>query len=331
MSSSVLHKAVLDDDPLVIDNTFFLPVEPEEERGLAEDLAETLQQEHPDTEPEVIEDAIQDAIEQLMEAPEDEPPATVEDPDNELLGFGFEDGAEPPIPLADATLDAEVEPELDLLLPDPETVLAELAPEKPSEDPQRAADELLDKARREAAQVLSEADTRAAEIERAAYDKGYQEGLGAGTSAGEVQAAEMMKQVTAIVDQATELHDTMLHEAEGEMVALCLEIARKIIQAELRTNPDVVKSVLAAAVQKINGSPRVTIKVNPSQLQSVRDHWAHAFGPDYREKEWIIEADPDVVSGGCVLETKYGSIDAQIGAQFAEIQKTFALLLGTQS
>jgi flagellar biosynthesis/type III secretory pathway protein FliH len=93
----------------------------------------------------------------------------------------------------------------------------------------------------------------------------------------------------------------------------------------------VVKSVLGAAVQKINGSPRVTIKVNPAQLEAVRAHWQSAFGPDYREKEWAIEGDPQVGPGGCLLETKYGSIDAQIGTQFGEIQRTFALLLGTQA
>jgi flagellar assembly protein FliH len=190
---------------------------------------------------------------------------------------------------------------------------------------------MVDGARGEASQVLAEADARAAEIEGAAYSKGYEEGLSAGTTAGEQQAAEMIQQVAAIVDQATELHDGMLHEAEPEMVALCLEISRKIIQAELRTNPDVVKSVLGAAVQKINGSPRVTIKVNAAHLEAVRKHWLTAYGSNYREKEWIIEGDANVTPGGCVLDTKYGSIDAQIGTQFAEIQKTFALLLGTGS
>ncbi|MBV9120667.1 MAG: hypothetical protein JOZ39_08150, partial [Chloroflexi bacterium] len=165
---------------------------------------------------------------------------------------------------------------------------------------------------------------------QAAYDRGYREGLTNGTTAGQQQAAEMIKQVTSIVDQAAQLHDTMLHEAEGEMVALCLEIAKKMIQAELRTNPDVVKSVVAAGVERINGSPRVTIKVNPDQVDMVREHWQQAFGPNYREKEWIIDGDQSVEAGGCVFETKYGVLDARIGSQFSEVQKAFGLLLGNQ-
>jgi flagellar assembly protein FliH len=153
--------------------------------------------------------------------------------------------------------------------------------------------------------------------------------VAAGRASGEEQSAEMIKQAVAIVDAATELHDSMLREAESEMVALCLEVARKIVQSELRTNPDVVKNVVSAAVRKINGSPRVTIKVNPGQVEEVRAHWDVAFGPDYREKEWVVEGDPNVSVGGCVLDTKYGSIDARVGTQFGEIQKTFALLLGT--
>lgn len=326
-SSGVLRKAVFEDDPLLIDNShYFAPVE--EEEDVAVELAEELQQEHPDAAPEVIEGAIQDAIEQLLEDPpeEDQAPTILGDEDEEL-GFGFDESE----PAADAEVSEEVD--LPTELPFEEEPLS--IPDVTS-DPVLALDDgspdaLLGNAQREAERVLAEADARAAEIERAAYDKGYEAGLAAGSADGEQQATDMLKQVTAIVDQATEVHDTMLHEAEAEMLALCLEIARKIIQAELRTNPDVVKSVLAASVQKINGSPRVTIKVNPAQVDGVRTHWQSAFGPNYREKEWAIEADPQVTPGGCILETKYGSIDAQIGTQFGEIQRTFALLLGTQS
>jgi len=315
LSSSILRKAVFEEDPLVIEHEI-LQTEPEQDLGPQDELVEAIQQEHPDAMPEEIEDAIQEAIDQLRESVELHETALAE----EELPSGDE-----------VIVDAEAV-ESQLLGEDPQPP-AQALPEASSEnilnDARTAAADILESARREAQKVLADADDRAAEIERAAYDKGYEEGVSAGRAAGEQQAAEMIQQVTAIVDRATELHDKILREAEAEMVALCLEIARKVIHAELRTNPDVVKSVLEDAVEKINGSPRVTIKVNPAQLETVRAHWASAFGPSYREKEWTIEGDGSVEPGGCVLDTKYGSIDARIGTQFSELQKTFALLLGT--
>lgn len=329
MSSSILRRAVFEDEPLVIDNTQVFEVEVEPPPTLAENLVEELQQEHPDAEPEVIEDAVQDVIDQLMSGDVPEAPSVAESPALDVEDDTMEFDDRPPEaegPLEPAFEVPEAAPVLITPPPSPaaggELVQAEA---------RRAAGETLQKARTEAAEVLVEADSRAAEIERTAYERGYKEGVTAGKAAGEEQAIQMVQQVTAIVDQATQLHDTMLREAEGEVVALCLEIARKIIQAELRTNPDVVKSVVAAGVLKINGSPRVTIRVNPDQLDLVRQHWQVAYGPNYREKEWTIEGDVQVAPGGCVLETKYGSLDAQIGSQFAEIQRTFALLLGTES
>jgi flagellar biosynthesis/type III secretory pathway protein FliH len=312
-SSAILRRTQVQSAPLLIDNAFELPLQTDE-ASLHEELIEALQREHPDAEPEFLEDAVQDAIDQLMT----EPASSDGDSDQDDMDFVFE---------ADETDLNETASAGPIITPPPapavdtEAILREAR--------QQAA-AILDAAKVEASQVLADADNRAAEIEKAAYDKGYAEGLGGGKTAGEDQAAAMIQQVTAIVDQATQLHDTILHEAEGEMVALCLEIGRKIIQAELRTNPDVVKSVVAAAVEKINGSPRVTIKVHPDQVESVRAHWLQAFGENYREKEWTVEGDLAVYPGGCVLQTKYGSLDANIGAQFAEIQKTFALLLGTQ-
>ncbi len=322
MSSSVLRRAIFEDSPLIIDNAFEieLPPAPEPEAALASDLVEELQQEHPDAEPELIEDAVNDAIDQIL--------------NDDQFDLELETAQ-----IVDLGADADQEEEEDLLAASPSQPAVPEAivtpPPPPAVDTERvlaearqAAEDIGSRARAEAQQVLAEADGRAAEIERAAYEKGYGEGLAAGKSGGEDQSVHMVKQITAIVDEATKLHDTMLHEAESEMVALCLEVARKIIQAELRTNPDVVKSVVAAAVKKINGSPRVTIKVNPSQLDSVRQHWLAAYGPNYRETEWIIEGDSSITAGGCVLQSKYGTLDAQIGSQFAEIQKTFALLLG---
>jgi flagellar biosynthesis/type III secretory pathway protein FliH len=330
-SSGLLRRAVFEDDPLVIDNSHYFPPPPEPQ-DVATELVEELQQEHPDAAPEIIAGAVQDAIEQLLDAPEDEePPAALGDGEQDEHGFGFD---QEPDASAGAALGLEAEPLAGA--PFEEEPLAPAAPEAAGQPVAPATagasvDAVLDDARREAERVLAEADARAAEIERAAYEKGYQEGLAAGSAEGQQQAAEMLKQATAILDQATELHDTMLRQAEPEMLALCLEMARKIIQAELRTNPDVVKSVLSAAVQKINGSPRVTVKVNPAQVEAVREHWQAAYGPNYREKEWVIEGDPQIIPGGCVLETKYGSLDAQIPTQFGEIQHAFALLLGTEA
>jgi len=307
--SSILRKAVVEETPLLIDNPY--PLSYLEEEQLPSDLVEALRYENPDAEPNEIEDALQEVMDQLRDAPSSEfraPSSEFDVPDSDFGAFDTEPGV----------FDPDLEPRTSNLETD----------ELRAQDSELAI-EILESARHEAQQVLAQADERAAEIERAAYDKGYEEGVEAGKAGGEEQAAELIKQVLAIVDQATDLHDTMLREAESEMVALCLEIARKIIQSELRTNPDVVKSVVSAAVKKINGSPRVTIKVNPSQVEAVRAHWDAAFGAGYREKEWIVEGDANVSLGGCVLDTKYGSIDARIGTQFTEMQKTFALLLGT--
>jgi flagellar assembly protein FliH len=317
LSSKILRSAILEAAPLVIDNELLLSYPTEDTRPrLDDELVEALQYEHPDAEPDEIEDAIQEAMDQFRHTSELEAPF-----------FGLEeDDGEPPT----AAFDLQSEPELGIF----DEPLVELAVPAPAseallEEARQSAEEIVESARRESQRILSEADDRAAEIERAAYGKGYDEGVDAGKAAGEERAAEMVRQVVAIVDQASEVHDSMLGEAEAEMVALCLEIARKVIHAELLTNPDVVKGVVEDAVKRINGSPRVTIKVNPGQVDDVQSHWNTAFGAGYREKEWVIEGDTGVEPGGCVLDTRYGSIDARIGTQFSQVQKTFELLLGS--
>jgi flagellar assembly protein FliH len=315
LSSKILRGAVFEEDPLLIDNVHLLAYPAEDEYDVTDHLVEALQQEHPDTAPDEIEDVLAEVMDQLRQT-------STEEDEAPLLGE-----EEPAAELVEA--EVELEPAASAEVESAAVAaVAQAEAEAAVEQARQTTATLLEDARREAATVLAEADDRAAEIERAAYDKGYEEGVAAGKASGEQQATELITQVTAVVDQATELHDTMLHEAEAEMVALCMEIAQKIVQSELKTNPDVVKNVLASAVKKINGSPRVIIKINPGQIDTVREYWESTFGPGYREKEWTIEADPTVEPGGCILDSKYASIDARIGTQLSELQKTFALLLG---
>jgi flagellar assembly protein FliH len=316
LSSKILRGAPVEEAPVVIENAFELPFEAEVDE-VPPQLVEELQNEHPDAAPYEIEDAINEAMDQLRAEP---PQTDLELPSEEAGGLAAEDPFADfdASAISDAALEGQSSEEPLEALEDPFAPTAATSPD------------VLDDARREAQQILAEADERAAEIERAAYEKGYEEGVTAGRASGEEQGTEMLKQAVSIVDRATELHDTMLREAEPEVVALSLEIARKVIQTELTGNPEVVTSVLTSAVSKINGSPRVTVKVNPEQVDAVRAHWDATFGEGYREKEWVIEGDDSVPAGGCVLDTKYGSIDARIGTQFSEIQKTFALLLGEE-
>jgi flagellar assembly protein FliH len=61
----------------------------------------------------------------------------------------------------------------------------------------------------------------------------------------------------------------------------------------------------------------VTLKVNPKDLDLVREH----------RKEWVeavegmgtltVEADPAIARGGCVLETDAGDVDARVEERLA--------------
>ena len=322
LSSNILRSVRLEPEPLLIESASAYPEVPgldeEDYAGTLPDLVEALRQEHPDAEDGVIEDALQEAIGQLLQNDEASQLEGITLEPNDW-GLAPELGAtEEPLPWAGAD-------QTPLITPPPTRSADEVLAQA-----QETARGVVQGAEDEAARVLREADERAAEIERAAYEKGYQEGLTAGRDALDQQAADAMRQVATLVDEAQRLHDALLQQAEPEMVALALEVARKIVQAEVQTNPNVVTQVIAQAVERISGGPRVTIKVNPTELDRVKQHWAQAYGANFREKEWAIEGDGAVPVGGCLLVTRYGSLDARIDAQFDELQRAFGLLLGVE-
>lgn len=163
------------------------------------------------------------------------------------------------------------------------------------------------------------------------YQKGYSDGVAKGLAEGEKAGFEsaakknepVLKSFQEALLQLQNLRQETYQRIEREVVDLALAIARKVICREVELNREVIVCVAREALAKIEDPGKIRIKMNPSDLQFLEQ-------AKYRLSDLIAHidnatliAEDSIQSGGCVIETNSGEIDARVEAQLRAIEETF--------
>lgn len=155
------------------------------------------------------------------------------------------------------------------------------------------------------------------EIQRQAYEEGFELGRREGIEKGAALVREKAERVEAILN----LLARPLHQLDDEVVretaTLALAVARHVIRRELRTDPGQVIAVVqrAAALLPV-ASRNIRLFVNPLDAATLREGL-----PALQDGQsaWRILEDPALARGGCRIETENSRIDASLERQLAAI------------
>jgi flagellar assembly protein FliH len=151
-------------------------------------------------------------------------------------------------------------------------------------------------------------------IRKEAHEKGYAEGMAEAEKMAKEELVPLLTNIRDTQKRLSKLKNIILKQNEIEIIDLSLEIARKVIGSEMALNPAMVAGVIKTALEKVDLSERITVKINPVEYE----HLMKSV-PDYLKDVWIV-ADSNVPKGGALIETDSGTFDARIEAQMEEIE-----------
>jgi flagellar assembly protein FliH len=157
------------------------------------------------------------------------------------------------------------------------------------------------------------------ELEREAWQTGYDEGRGEGRSAAareQQHLADEMRVRVARLDAILELQSRPLAELDAavyrQLAELAGAIARQVVRRELRAQPEEIVAVIRECLGLLPAAAReVRIVLHPEDAQLVRERLVEPG----QSRAWTLAEDPVVTRGGCRVETQYSSIDAQVEAR----------------
>lgn len=185
----------------------------------------------------------------------------------------------------------------------------------------------VDERRSLARQTALTADER----EERAYQKGLAEGKTQGLNDGEHAGFEqgtkkiepLISSIKKALIQLNAIREETYQQIEKQVVELALAIARKVICREISTDKETVVCVAKEALAKVDDPGKINIKMNPSDLQFINETQYQLSNLIADVNNVTFEAEESVQSGGCIIETDLGEIDARIEKQLQAVEESF--------
>ncbi|OAT79932.1 hypothetical protein A6M21_14595 [Desulfotomaculum copahuensis] len=196
-------------------------------------------------------------------------------------------------------------------------------PEAPALARDEAA-EILAAARAEAAALLARARDEAAaeaavireEARRDGYAEGRREGRRAALEEAAAEAQALRRQARAVLEQAEEIRRSTLAGLEDELVTLALEMAGRIVAAQLTAEPATVLAIVKEALEAARVREQAVLYVNPADEAMVQAHRAELTRGLPPGAALQVIADEAVAAGGCRVATGDGQVETSLAARW---------------
>jgi flagellar assembly protein FliH len=106
---------------------------------------------------------------------------------------------------------------------------------------------------------------------------------------------------------------------EAQIVRLTYYMAKRLVYDEISARPEVVIEAVRQALMAAQSDENVTVRVSPSDLAFI-DGIKEKLGKEFDNvKRLKFEAGNDVSSGGCVVETNYGDVNATLEQRLSRV------------
>ncbi len=203
-------------------------------------------------------------------------------------------------------------------LPDRAAIVAEI--ETLIRESASDARTLLDRARTDAMAMIEMAQERVATIEAEAKAAGQAQGEQDGRTSVDAEMADMLATMRGLVEMAREERHKIISGAEHEIVRLAAAIAERVIHRSIGADESIVLDTVRAAIARITSRERVVVRMNPADIDIIRDHRERVTAGADIEHLKIVE-DQRVDRGGVIVETESGTIDGRIATQIRETHR----------
>ncbi|WP_238653794.1 FliH/SctL family protein [Paenibacillus piscarius] len=219
---------------------------------------------------------------------------------------------------------------------DPAGEAAEQTRRQMLKDAQEFAEDQVRSASQEAENIIESARTEAEEwwrqqreqdellteaVKAEGYQQGYQEGLAQAELEMSRRMAEMMEEARSVLQEAYRARDVIIQEAEPFLVEMSCSIAEKIVDKQLTVEPQFAMDLIRKNLARKREQGLISLCVSPAQfafVNAAREELSLAVDS---QAELQILPDSTVKDQGCVIRSSFGSIDARVDTQLAEIKK----------
>jgi flagellar assembly protein FliH len=160
----------------------------------------------------------------------------------------------------------------------------------------------------------------AAEARAAGHEAGFQAGMAEAQAHMAAGIAALQAAAQGVADERERISTAV----EASAVELALRIAEQAIGASVEVRPEAVVDVVRGALRRLVERERVTILVNPEDLDLVRSASDRLMAELGGMEHCDVQAERRVGRGGAIVRTVEGEVDATLATKLARAREALA-------
>lgn len=163
-------------------------------------------------------------------------------------------------------------------------------------------------------------DNGAKKKEEMAYEKGLSDGINAGRLQVLKEIENELKLLRSLIVGIEKVREDIYRNIESVVVEMSISIAKKIVYEITENEREVVVTTAREAIKKASDREMLKLKINPVDYETLNKNRTALLKSLDGIKSIVIEEDPSIQPGGCLVETNQGDIDGRIDSQMRVIE-----------
>ena len=158
---------------------------------------------------------------------------------------------------------------------------------------------------------------------QASYERGRLEGERALSEQLVRQRAEVMELQTGVLASLREAVPQVTRDCERALVTLALEAAQRLV-CGLAISAEMIEASVKEACAEVEDTAEFTVQLHVEDLTLLQRTNSPLLLPQGGNERIHFQTSAQVTRGGCVVQTRFGVIDARRETRFEVLQKVLA-------
>jgi flagellar assembly protein FliH len=188
---------------------------------------------------------------------------------------------------------------------------------------EKKADQIVAEAEKEAQsirdQLKNDQDEAFQEMERLKQEA-KEEGYAQGQVEGLESYTNLIDHARVIVKQSEQEYEKTIDAAQPVILELAAALTQRMMNKKLSEDPDMWSSILEQVMTEVREHENVRIYVHPNWYERTSQQKEELEQLLSHTENLFIYPDAGLMKNGCVIESKYGRIDATVDRQLNELK-----------
>ncbi|ODB85637.1 hypothetical protein A3194_12445 [Candidatus Thiodiazotropha endoloripes] len=156
------------------------------------------------------------------------------------------------------------------------------------------------------------------EIQRQAEDDGHKTGYEAGYEEGRSLLEKKAEQLNTLINSLSNTRTDILKLAEDDIAEVVVSAVTKVL-GDVLIEPEYVIAAIKQSIKQLTSKQNITICLSPSDKQLLDSIPEDILDKQIGSRVQIVE-DERIETGGCIIHTPTGGLDARLDVQMHRFQ-----------